>query len=179
MSDFLEGFGAARSFALAAARMVDLLQPRGFAEELDPACNDVVCPTPSADASGSMPLGNGDIAFNAWVEPSGRLSFYLAKSDSWSANGRLLKVGRLWIETDPPLDTSAGFEWRLDLEAGAVVVHTGVDPDQVETRLWVDANHPANEVTIEVTIDGAPASCHAHDRPVTHDADALSAWRGQ
>ena len=142
--------GTVRSFPLAAACLAALVQPLVFAQELDPARHDVVWSTPSADASGSMPLGNGDIALNAWVEPNGRLSFYIAKTDSWSENGRLLKVGRLRIETDPPLDTTTGFEWRLDLEAGAMVVHTGEGPDWVETRLWVDANHPV----IQVTIDG-------------------------
>ena len=34
-----------------------------------------------------MPLGNGDIGVNAWVEPSGDLLFYVGKTDAWSENG--------------------------------------------------------------------------------------------
>ena len=40
---------------------------------------NVVWDTPSADSAGSMPLGNGEIALNAWVEPSGDLLFYIAR----------------------------------------------------------------------------------------------------
>src|SRR5437899_2297979 len=43
---------------------------------------------------GSMPIGNGDVAGNVWVEANGDLAFYIAKSDAWSEHGRLLKVGR-------------------------------------------------------------------------------------
>src|SRR5690606_41162744 len=50
--------------------------------------------TPSEFSSGSMPLGNGDVGVNAWVEKSGDLLFYIGKTDTWSENGRLLKVDR-------------------------------------------------------------------------------------
>ena len=53
------------------------------------AC-DVIWPSPSADAAGSMPLGNGDIGVNLWVEPNGDLVFYLAKTDAWDHAARLL-----------------------------------------------------------------------------------------
>jgi len=111
---------------------------------------DVVWETPSVNASGSMPLGNGDIGLNAWMEPSGVLVFYISKTDSWSDNGRLLKVGRLRITTDPPLPTAAGFEQRLCLAEGAMVIRCGEGTDVTVTRLWVDAHHPM----VHVTIDG-------------------------
>ena len=41
-------------------------------------CN-VVWDSPSADCHGSMPIGNGDLAANVWVEPNGDLVFYLSK----------------------------------------------------------------------------------------------------
>jgi hypothetical protein len=40
--------------------------------------NAVVWDTPSRDSSGSMPLGNGDIGLNVWVEEEGDLLFYLS-----------------------------------------------------------------------------------------------------
>ena len=49
---------------------------------------DVTWRTPSADANGSMPMGNGDIGLNAWVEPSGDLIFYISKTDAWGDNHR-------------------------------------------------------------------------------------------
>jgi len=44
-------------------------------------CN-VVWTTRSEDAAGSMPLGNGDIALNAWIDSGGDLIFYIAKCDA-------------------------------------------------------------------------------------------------
>ncbi len=67
----------------------------------DPSRYNVVWTSPSTDHNGSMPLGNGDITLNAWVEESGDLLFYVGKSDSWDENGRLLKVGRVRVSLDP------------------------------------------------------------------------------
>ena len=53
---------------------------------------DVAWETPSEDSSGSMPIGNGDIGLNLWVNPAGELVFYISKTDSWSENARLLKL---------------------------------------------------------------------------------------
>ncbi len=126
------------------------------AQPADPAPHrhDVVWTTPSADANGSMPLGNGDITLNAWVEPTGDLCFYIGKSDSWDEHGRLLKVGKIRITLDPPLPT-APFEQRLDLANGAMVVRAGAGDRACELRLWVDANRPAVRVNIESATDRA------------------------
>ena len=43
---------------------------------------DVVWDVPSKNSSGSMPLGNGDIGINLWVEEDGDLLFYISKTDS-------------------------------------------------------------------------------------------------
>ena len=55
---------------------------------------DVVWTTPSKDAAGSMPLGNGEVGINLWVEENGDLNFYISRSDSFSEISRLLKVGQ-------------------------------------------------------------------------------------
>ncbi len=115
----------------------------------DPGRYDVVWTTPSADASGTMPLGNGEVALNAWVEPDGALRFYLARTDAWSENGRLLKVGRLRFTADPPLDPAGGFVQRLDLADGAMVVRVGAGAAAAELRLWVDAHHPVVHVELD------------------------------
>jgi alpha-L-fucosidase 2 len=57
--------------------------------------------TPSKDSSGSMPLGNGDIGLNAWVEQDGDLLFYVSKTDAWSENAQLLKLGRIRVKLSP------------------------------------------------------------------------------
>lgn len=44
---------------------------------------NVVWTSPSQDSSGSMPLGNGEVGVNLWVEPDGDLLFYIARTDAW------------------------------------------------------------------------------------------------
>jgi hypothetical protein len=110
---------------------------------------DVTWDSPSEDASGSMPLGNGDIGLNAWVEPSGELVFYIAKTDSWGDNARLLKAGRVRVAFDPPLPTDA-FCQTLRLRDGTMETVYGKEDNTTTVRLWVDANHPV----IHVTADG-------------------------
>ena len=69
-------------------------------------CN-VVWTTPSEDSRGSMPLGNGDIGLNVWVEKSGDLLFYISKADAWSDDVQgpkgLLKLGRVRVKLLPAL----------------------------------------------------------------------------
>jgi len=76
--------------ALAAASIVALgsIAVAGGDPRLD-ALN-VVWDSPSADHHGSMPLGNGEISLNAWVDSAGALCFYLGRIDSLSAGGHLL-----------------------------------------------------------------------------------------
>ena len=116
----------------------------------DPSRYNVVWTTPSADHNGSMPLGNGDIALNAWVEESGDLLFYIGKSDSWDENGRLLKVGRVRISLDPrPQTPLRAFEQQLDLPGATLQVRYGEGEDAVAVRLWVDANRPVIRVEVD------------------------------
>jgi len=53
---------------------------------------------PSCDSSGSMPLGNGDIGLNVWVEQDGDLLFYLGKTDAWDVEFKLHAPGRTVVE---------------------------------------------------------------------------------
>ncbi len=89
------------------------------------ACN-VVWTTPSRDAFGSMPLGNGDVGLNLWIEGDGDLLFYIGKTDAWDENCRLLKLGRIRVTLDPnPFRKGMPFRQELRLEAGEVVIHAG------------------------------------------------------
>jgi hypothetical protein len=40
-----------------------------------------------------MPLGNGNIGANVWVNPAGELYLLISKTDAWNENGQLLKIG--------------------------------------------------------------------------------------
>ncbi len=97
-----------------------------------------------------MPLGNGDIALNAWVESTGDLLFYIGKSDSWEDNSRLAKVGLVRVKLTPTLlPSGATFEQRLDPLRGEMIVT--VKPSSgshTVARVWVDANKPVIHVAV-------------------------------
>ncbi len=124
---------------------------------------DVVWDSPSEDASGSMPLGNGEIGLSAWVEPTGDVVFYISKTDAWGDNGRLLKVGRVRIKLDPA-PSMRPFRQTLRLREGMIEVVCGEREDATTIGLWVDANHPV----VHVTAQGAT--------PVTATA-TIELWR--
>lgn len=53
------------------------------AEDIDPASiNDVIWTTPEKNSSDSMPLGNGILGINLWIEENGNLLFYLGRIDT-------------------------------------------------------------------------------------------------
>ena len=109
---------------------------------------NVVWNSPSTDVNGTMPLGNGDIGLNAWIEPSGDLIFYISKTDSWGDNARLLKVGRVRITFDPPLPMDT-FCQTLRLNPGTIEAIYGKGDNATKLRLWVDANYPVIHVTTD------------------------------
>jgi len=117
---------------------------------------NIIWTTPSKDASGSMPLGNGDISLNAWVEENGDLLFYIGKTDSWGDNGRLLKVGKVRFSLSPNLLTKdATFIQTLNLQKAEITaeIQSKREKQKVLLRVWVDANYPVVHVIAESTIE--------------------------
>src|SRR5882757_1863509 len=104
--------------------------------------------SPSTNGSpGSMPIGNGDITANVWVENGGDLMMYIGKSDSWSEGTRLLKIGRERIRFSPnPFTAGAPFAQTLDLYHGKIDITAGSPGSQVYVRVWIDANQPVVRV---------------------------------
>ena len=103
------------------------------------AMNDVTWNAPGTNENDSMPLGNGDIALNVWTEPGGDIVLLLAKSDAWSENGQLLKLGRVRVKLTPnPFVSPVAFTQTLKLEKGEIQLQAGKNT----THIWVDANHP-------------------------------------
>ncbi len=125
--------------------------PAGAADTADPLdrCN-VVWDSPSGNSSGSMPIGNGDIGANVWVDANGDLLLLISKTDAWNAGGDLLKVGRVRIKLDPPLVVTDGFRQELKLKDGSIEVKSSISNPHVSILLWVDANRPV----IRVECDG-------------------------
>ncbi len=108
---------------------------------------------PSKDSSGSMPLGNGDIGINTWVEEKGDLLLYLGKTDAWDENARLLKLGRIRIALSPnPFAAGATFRQELDLANGCIRMQSETDKQKANICLWVDANRPVVRIGIESDI---------------------------
>jgi hypothetical protein len=120
---------------------------------------NVVWDSPSRDHHGSMPLGNGDIALNAWMTADGDLHFYIGKTDAWDDNARLLKVGKVRVQFEPnPISSGLAFRQELKLNEGCLEITTGaqaatgssVAPHRHATiRIWVDAHHPVIHVTAD------------------------------
>ncbi|MBN2451065.1 MAG: hypothetical protein JXR77_11795 [Lentisphaeria bacterium] len=116
----------------------------------DPGVYDVVWTSPSPDHRGSMPLGNGEIGLNAWFEPGGDLVFSIGRTDAWGDNGRLLKVGRVRVHLEPPIwREGMPFRQALRLRDATLEVRCGEGPEAALLEVWVDANHPLIQVTVE------------------------------
>src|SRR6266850_457062 len=125
------------------------------------AANDVTWNSPGTNENNSMPIGNGDVALNAWTEQNGDIVLLLAKSDAWSENGQLLKLGRVRVRVTPnPFAAPASITQTLKLEAGEIQIQAGKNI----ARIWVDANHPVARVEIEA------------EQPVQFEAKA-ELWR--
>lgn len=105
-----------------------------------------------------MPLGNGDIGVNLWVEPSGDFIFYISKSDAWSQNTALLKLGRIRVKFDPnPIRENETFLQKLDIKKGEITVKSG--QNNFKMRLWIDAHNPiiafesSSEIPLKMQVD--------------------------
>ncbi len=79
-------------------------KPAGLAGRLD--AYNVAWNQPGGSSPNSMPLGNGDVGVNAWVEKTGDLVFYISKTNAWDENARLCKIGRVRVKFDPPLSAA-------------------------------------------------------------------------
>jgi hypothetical protein len=141
-----------------AVRLIALLCPAlaaacalaaaGPADPLDES--NVVWESPSKDSAGSMPLGNGDIGANVWVEEGGDLVFYVSKTDAWDGLGRLLKLGRVRVQLTPnPFVAGRPFRQTLRLRQGEIEIVAGPPEEAVTIRIRVDANLPVVRVEAE------------------------------
>ncbi len=135
-----------RGFAMVAA-LVLLLAPFAQGSVAEMHRYDVIWREPGAGPKDSMPLGNGDVGINLWTERSGDVAFYISKTDAWSGNTRLLKLGRIRLRFSPPLDFSNDFTQRLNVADGTIEIAArtaGGAPARL--TIWVDAEQPAIRV---------------------------------
>ncbi|QOI99358.1 MAG: hypothetical protein HRU70_02170 [Phycisphaeraceae bacterium] len=83
---------------------------------------DVVWSSPSGDSAGSMPIGNGTVGANVWVERDGAVVALLSRTDAWSETDRLLKLARVRVVLDPSPFAGPGFRQALRLREGVIEV---------------------------------------------------------
>jgi len=107
---------------------------------------NVVWESPSKDASGQMPLGNGDIAAGVYAVEDGDLYLLLAKNDALTYNGDIFKTGRVKISLNPnPFAKGKPFKQILDLQTGSI----RMEADGISLRIWADAMRPVYHVQID------------------------------
>lgn len=101
--------------------------------------------TPGINSQGSMPIGNGDIGANTWVEENGDLVFYISKTDAWSNIGTLLKLGKVKVSISPNPFSEKTFFQELKLQNGEIFINYG----NTNIRFWVDAHHSTIQVDVQ------------------------------
>jgi alpha-L-fucosidase 2 len=131
---------------------------KGFAQQLEPAKTDEAVFDPyhliwdslGTSSLDSMPIGNGDIGLNVWTEQNGDLVFYVSKTDAWSENGRLLKLGKLRVSLSPnPFANSNAFTQALSVKEGMITLTAGGPANAAKLIVWVDAMNPAINIDIK------------------------------
>lgn len=142
---------------------------------------DVVWNSPSEDASGSMPLGNGEVGINLWVEKNGDLLFYISRSDSLSEISRLLKIGRIRISLSPnPFVDGATFRQQLHLADGRCEISATNGAQRVDLTVFVDAQHPVvhcfGKSTTPVTVRASVESWRTTPHLLAAGEEQQSAW---
>ncbi len=118
---------------------------------------NVIWNTPSKDATGVMPLGNGDIAAGVYAIENGDLFLLLAKNDAYTYMGDIFKTGRIRISLKPnPFVAGKPFRQTLDLATGSI----HIEADGLKLRIWADANRPVFHVEInsikEIAVTAQP-----------------------
>ena len=106
---------------------------------------NVVWTSPSKDATGVMPIGNGDIAAGVYAIENGDLFLLLSKNDAFNYLGDLYKTGRVRIALDPnPFGAGKPFRQTLDLPTGSIRIQA----DGTDIRVWADAHQPVYHIQI-------------------------------
>jgi hypothetical protein len=109
---------------------------------------NVVWDCQSQDASGSMPVGGGDVGLNVWVE-NNELLFYIGRSGTFDENNHMLKLGRVRITLDPnPFSQTGQFRQELMLQEGLIAIAAQAGADSANIRIWVEVFRPVIHVDI-------------------------------
>jgi len=103
---------------------------------------NVVYETQSKNQLGSMPMGNGDIGSNVWVDTLGTIHFLISKTDAYSEIGRLLKIGQVDVTITPNILDARQFSQTLTVQDGVINIKANKDGKNINIHCYVDANNP-------------------------------------
>ena len=137
--------------------------------------HDVIWNTPSKNSAGSMPLGNGALGINLWVEENGDLHFYLGRNDSYSEVSQLCKVGALRVSLSPnPFVADAPFRQHLKLRDGVCEITAGPLDKQFSLQVFVDSASPVVHLLGRskqpVTVTAKVESWRTEPQPVSDES---------
>lgn len=136
--------------------------------------------TPSQNESGNVPIGNGSLGSNVWVEENGDLLFYLSRNDSHSELQRLLKLGRVRISfSDSPFATGKAYNQLLDIKDGVLNIDVGDPGKKLSLKIFIDANSPVMYISghsekpmeVKITLENWRRDTH-----VLNDEELASTW---
>jgi hypothetical protein len=109
--------------------------------------HDVIWTTPGKGAADSMPLGNGELGINLWVEENGDLLFYLGRNDTLSEVSQLCKAGGIRVSMNPnPFRSGSPFRQHLSLRDGVCAITAGPPDSEVNLSVFVDSAAPVVHV---------------------------------
>lgn len=136
--------------------------------------------SPSENSAGSMPLGNGELGANLWVEKNGDLLFYLSRTDAISEANRLMKIGRIRVSFTPnPFLEGNPFSQQLILKDGAIHIVAGKTQETVKMCFYMDPNQATAYLKMESNSDIKVQVKAEFWRNATHEItneESLSAW---
>ncbi|SFF20719.1 DUF5703 domain-containing protein [Sunxiuqinia elliptica] len=116
---------------------------------------NVLWDSPGMNELGSVPIGNGQIGANVWIQKNGELVLLLSHTDSWDEAGRLLKLGMVRVQAFPEeVSLNTPFKQELDIVNGQLLVRLGNDEKFTSLKVWIDANNPV----IHIETQGSDAS---------------------
>ena len=107
---------------------------------------NVIYTAQSKNQLGSMPMGNGDIGSNVWVDTSGVLHLLISKTDAYSEIGRLLKIGQVDIKITPNILNAKQFTQNLIVQDGVIRIKANKGDQKVDLLCYIDAHHPVIQV---------------------------------
>lgn len=102
---------------------------------------------------GSMPIGNGELCANVWVESDG-VHFYLARSDALTELDRTVKLGEFVVGLSPnPFEDAASVTQSLDMVSGSIRISVESKHESTSIAFFIDTARDDAFVRVESSIE--------------------------